>query len=790
MKRTTIGRVALTGAFFFATFAHADVMIARAAGTASGTVISNQATATYTDANNVSYTTKSNVVTTTVQDAASLTVTAPSAQTISPLQTTSDVYTLTNTGNGPGTFALQTGTTTTLGTATNVTYTISGVSGLSAGCSAALASIAQVNNCFLHNDPTTTTGAAVTVAAGATAQIAIGFTVNAGTAPGTQTTTLVANVTQGSTASANATGTVTDTIAADAAMSLTKAATVGGTAAAPTVAYVVAARNTGARPAAYLTPTTTLTSLGLPATPALLVSDKLPTTVNGTALTFSTTPAATCVAADAANFGAAVAYTTVAGGATGWTVGQPTAAATYVGCVVTSTGTTTGNAGLPGGAGAAQITLSFTLVGSKTAGDGNPAAVTNFANMFVGTQGGFIVGPTVPAGTKNNGTNPIAGYLGQTTVNDGGTGTGGAGTGEADIASAASPSALSVLTGPFEAAGTLNGADASGSYSGGAANQNDDFEAFTFSQTQAAVANATGPGVPFATAAAQSVIVKESLANTGNTNDTYTISGALNATPTAWPSGTTIGFTTNAAGTGATATLTTPTVNATTGSNTFTYYAVVTIPAGANVTPFTPYDATVTATSRTTGTVLNTTHDDGYAAGFMQVTKAAQATSDACATAAANIANPTPGGCLVYTLTYTNVAPNPGAAAVPSLSLTAQTGFTLSDDGTTPTGAGTAGSPVGWFSATSTAAINAATAIPTIGITTAVTMPVGATATYYPWSYGSQTFGAATTTFSPPTGTPLGSATSGPAKVTIALGAPVAPQATGSAVLKVQVRNF
>ena len=191
-----------------------------------------------------------------MQDAASLTVTAPAPQTISPLQTTSDVYTLTNTGNGPGTFALQTGTTTTLPTATNVTYTISGVTGLSAGCSTALTTIAQVNNCFLHNDPTTTTGAAVTVAAGATAQIAIGFTVNAGTAPGTQTTTLVANVTQGATASANATGTVTDTIASDAAMSLTKAAAVGGTAAAPTVAYVVAARNTGARPAAYLTAST------------------------------------------------------------------------------------------------------------------------------------------------------------------------------------------------------------------------------------------------------------------------------------------------------------------------------------------------------------------------------------------------------------------------------------------------------------------------------------------------------------------------------------------------------
>lgn len=78
---------------------------ARAAAPA-GTVIGNQAAATYSDGSSVVRTVTSNTVVTTVQQVAAVTVTASGAKTISIGGQVYYPHTLTNTGNGTDTFAL------------------------------------------------------------------------------------------------------------------------------------------------------------------------------------------------------------------------------------------------------------------------------------------------------------------------------------------------------------------------------------------------------------------------------------------------------------------------------------------------------------------------------------------------------------------------------------------------------------------------------------------------------------------------------------------------------------
>src|SRR4030081_2085094 len=73
---------------------------ASAAQTAAGTPITNTATATYQDPGGTTYNSQSNTVTTTVQNAPSMTISPPSGtpgnNTVSPGQTITDTYTLTN----------------------------------------------------------------------------------------------------------------------------------------------------------------------------------------------------------------------------------------------------------------------------------------------------------------------------------------------------------------------------------------------------------------------------------------------------------------------------------------------------------------------------------------------------------------------------------------------------------------------------------------------------------------------------------------------------------------------
>jgi uncharacterized repeat protein (TIGR01451 family) len=73
----------------------------------AGTVIGNQATATYNDAGGSPRTATSNLVTTTVSQVKSFTLAANGARTAAPGQTVYYPHTITNTGNGTDTYALN-----------------------------------------------------------------------------------------------------------------------------------------------------------------------------------------------------------------------------------------------------------------------------------------------------------------------------------------------------------------------------------------------------------------------------------------------------------------------------------------------------------------------------------------------------------------------------------------------------------------------------------------------------------------------------------------------------------
>ncbi|MGE5097954.1 MAG: hypothetical protein ACM3SO_22650, partial [Betaproteobacteria bacterium] len=87
------------------------------AAPAAGTVIGNQATATYNDANGTARTTTSNLVQTTVSQVKSFTLTADGARTAAPGQTVYYPHTITNTGNGTDTYTLNAPTSTTFANA-------------------------------------------------------------------------------------------------------------------------------------------------------------------------------------------------------------------------------------------------------------------------------------------------------------------------------------------------------------------------------------------------------------------------------------------------------------------------------------------------------------------------------------------------------------------------------------------------------------------------------------------------------------------------------------------------
>lgn len=209
----TIARKVLGTSFALALTAGAS--FAHAAAPAAGTVIGNQATASYSDGGGNNYSATSGVVSSTVQQVASLTLTASQTKSAAQGQFVYFAHTLTNKGNGVDTFALTTADLAGSATiATPVIYRDNNANGvvdvgdtaitsiqLAAGASAALIVQTQVtagtdgqtdsltltaksNFDAFKSDTNTDT---VTVTTGAVINVLKGITTTNG-APGSETT--------------------------------------------------------------------------------------------------------------------------------------------------------------------------------------------------------------------------------------------------------------------------------------------------------------------------------------------------------------------------------------------------------------------------------------------------------------------------------------------------------------------------------------------------------------------------------------------------------------------------
>jgi trimeric autotransporter adhesin len=209
------------------------------AATPAGTVIGNQATATYLDATGTSRNTSSNLVQTTVSQVKSFTLTADGAKTAAPGQTVYYPHTITNTGNGVDSYALNTPTAGGAFTHTGLTYYID----------------ANGDGVPDNFTPITTSGA---IAAGAQFKFVVAGVVPPSTATGL-TGTIGLSVTD--TGANNASNTDTTTVA-NSVINVTKAMSATG----------------GPSPsAAPLTVTLTYTNSGTAAAANVLLTDVLPT---------------------------------------------------------------------------------------------------------------------------------------------------------------------------------------------------------------------------------------------------------------------------------------------------------------------------------------------------------------------------------------------------------------------------------------------------------------------------------------------------------------------------------
>ena len=243
------------------------------AAPAAGTQIGNQASATYTDDTQTTRTVTSNTVTTVVQQVASLTLIANGAKNATPGGQVSYPHTLTNTGNGPDSFALA--------SANSGAFSLSNVS-----------FYADANGDGVADDATPITGTG-TLAAGASFSF-----VAVGTVPGTASTgntnDLVVSAASAFDSVATAANTDTTTVTANAAVSVTKAIDLAK----------------GASPSGPRTITLTYTNTGnLPAT-QLTLTDALPSGMNYVAGSgrWSATGGTVLTDADAADDQGGMAY--------------------------------------------------------------------------------------------------------------------------------------------------------------------------------------------------------------------------------------------------------------------------------------------------------------------------------------------------------------------------------------------------------------------------------------------------------------------------------------------------
>ena len=621
------------------------------AATAAGTPITNTATASYSDGTNT-YTSQSNTVTTTVQNAPSETIT-PTAGTGSVVdgQTVTVPYIVTNTGNGSGYFQIP----GTLGTNDGVT----------AGTGATFVNFTVNSNTYTTIAALNTYLATQSISSGSTETISVVYTVGS-TETGTVTTNVVPTLTYaaGTGTTQQTTGTVTgqqvDTISADARIDVQKTAAVSGTVAAPVVTYSLRFANGGSK---ILQPVDTGSlPTGVPqgctagANPCgVFFSDKIPS-FSGTQLTLDTavTPTVT------GTTGTTILYST---NGTSWTTTQT--GAVYIGVFVPAAQITGGslatfqfnnNASTTNNVTVAQasLTLGFAINGYTGAspGAGNATAITNIANSVFADNAGYIEGAGVtPLTNLNNGSST-------TTANSTVTNTTTPTQDSGYIASPATPTVGAVLNGP-------NGQPAAV----GPTNNNDDYTGVSYTNGGAILTSTNGQteSVP---ASAAAITYTNSVDNTSNKFDTYTLTAATASGDQALPTGWTVKF----VSTGTPATANCPLVAAGTvitticveSLATLTYNTVYTPPASSTTfTNYLQYGDAITATSANTPASNNITEDEFVVGGYVKLVKSfLVAGGKTCATAISTdfvtATTALPGDCVKYTIAYSNVMPSGG----------------------------------------------------------------------------------------------------------------------------------
>lgn len=200
--------------------------VAQAAAPLAGTVISNQAAATYTDGSAIQRTATSNTVTTIVQQVSAMTLTTNQSQVAAPGAPVNFPHTVTNTGNGVDSFTLSASNTPGTMTLPSPIYYID------ANCNGVAdnqVAITRINN----------------VAAGASACFVATTTVPVGATTGNSATIGVTatSVLPGAVVSASNTDTVT--VTSQAVINVTKAISVSSGAPGTTVTYTLTYTNTG-----------------------------------------------------------------------------------------------------------------------------------------------------------------------------------------------------------------------------------------------------------------------------------------------------------------------------------------------------------------------------------------------------------------------------------------------------------------------------------------------------------------------------------------------------------------
>lgn len=215
-----------------------------------------------------------------------------------------------------------------------------------------------------------------------------------------------------------------------------------------------------------------------------------------------------------------------------------------------------------------------------------------------------------------------------------------------------------VLNGPQGQPGAVNNTN------------NDDFTNKSVSTGLAGVA----PGG--VTTAAGTVTFTNTVQNTGNASDTYTLT-----VPT-FPAGSTVKITVAGVQTtvinngAATGNPVTPLVIAFGG--TASYTVDITLPLGKTV--LTGYDTVIRATSGNTNTSSNDTIDRVYT-GFLQLTKTATVSN---ATGVGAATDPVPGAVITYSIVYKNIAATPAAGGSGNVTLTASN-IVITENGSTGT---------------------------------------------------------------------------------------------------------